>query len=168
VDDDDNRDAGQVLVGPTKWKEIVRGTTVALAIAAAWQTTNPKGAGPGNLVRVRDGDSEWAGHGCAADLINGTDMSLCAASYMWQTQFVILIVKTTIEVARNAERPFAQVDSDQPALSETDGSGPVIMSINREFAEAVAAGLAALRTLLAEVESQHFEVLDKAIEKGAA
>jgi hypothetical protein len=168
VDDDDSRDAGQVLVGPTKWKEIVRGTAVALAIAAAWQTTSPKGARPGNLVRLREGDSDWAGHGCAADLINGNDMTLCAASYMWQTQFVILIVKTTIEVARYAERPFAQVETDQPALSETDGSGPVIMSINREFAEAVAVGIAALRALLAAVETRHFEMLDKAIEKGTA
>lgn len=168
VDDDDNRDAGQVLVGPTKWKEIVRGTAVALAIAAAWQTTSPNSAGPGNLIRMRDGGSDWSGHGCAADLINGIDMSLCAATYMWQTQFVILIVKTTIEVARNAERPFAQIETDQPALSETEGSGPVIMSINREFSDAMAAGLAALRALLATVEARHFEALDKAIMKGAA
>lgn len=169
VDDSENRDAAQVLVGPTKWKEIIRGTAVSLAIAAAWQTTSPKGAGPGNLTRVRDGDSAWSGHGCAADLINGNDMALCAASYMWQTQFVILIVKGTIEVARSAERAFAQVDSDQPTLSETDGAGPVIMSINRDFSNAVAAGLDALRDLLAAVEARHFEVLDRAIEKvGAA
>ena len=168
VDDDDNRDAGQVLVGPTKWKEIARGTAVALAIAAAWQTTSPKSTGPGNLVRMRDGDSDWSGHGCAADLINGSDMSLCAATYMWQTQFVLLIVKGTIEVARSAERPFAQVDTDQPALSNTEGSGPVIMSINREFSEAVALGLVELRALLAAVETRHFEALDKAIMKGAA
>jgi hypothetical protein len=168
VADDDNRDAAQVLVGPTKWKEIVRGTTVALAIAAAWQTTSPKGGGPGNLVRQRDGDSAWTGHGCAADLINGSEMSLCAASYMWQTQFVILIVKGTIEVARIAERAFAQIDSDQPALSDTDGAGPVIMSINREFCDAVATGLAELRALLIAVEARHFEVLDRAIVKEGA
>lgn len=168
VDDDDSRGAAQVLVGPTKWKEIVRGTTVALAIAAAWQTTSPKGAGPGNLVRQRDGDSAWTGHGCAANLINGSDMSLCAASYVWQTQFVILIVKGTIEVARIAERAFAQIETDQPALSDTVGAGPVIMSINREFSDSVAAGLAELRALLAVVEARHFAVLDKAILKGDA
>ena len=168
VDNEDSRDAAQVLVGPTKWKEIVRGTTVALAIAAAWKTTSPKGAGPGNLVRERNGDSAWAGHGCAADLINGRDMSLCAASYMWQTQFVILTVRGTIEVARVAERAFAQIESDQPALSDTDGGGPVIMSINRDFSDAVAAGLTESRAFLAAVEARHFEILDKAIEKGAA
>ena len=168
VDDDDNRAAGQVLVGPIKWKEIVRGTAVALAIAAAWQTTSPKSAGPGNLVRLRNGDSDWVGHGCAADLINGNDMSLCAATYMWRTQFVILIVKATIEVARSAARPFAQIETDQPALSETDGSGPVIMSINREFSEAVEAGLAELRALLVAIETRHYEALGKAIKKDAA
>lgn len=168
VDDDDNRDAAQVLVGPTKFAAILRGTTVALAIAAAWQATSPMSIGPGNLVRLRHGESDWAGHGCAADLINGRDMTLCAASYMWRTQFVVLIVKGTIEVARIAERPFAQIETAQPALSETGGSGPVIMSISSDFSEAVAAGLAQLRTLLSAVEAQHFEALDKAIVKGGA
>lgn len=167
VDNDEDRDVAQVLVGPTKWKEIIRGTTVALAIASAWNTTSPKGGGPGNLVREREGDAAWMGHGCAADLINGSDMSLCAASYMWQTQFVILIVKGTIEVARSAERAFAQIESDQPALSDPDGGGPVIMSINREFTDAVAGGLVELRALLAAVEARHFEALDKAIVKGS-
>jgi len=168
VDEDDHRDAAQILVGPSKWPVILRGTAVALAIAAAWDATSPKSARPGNLVRLRDGDSEWAGHGCAADMINGDEMSLCAASFMWQTQFVILVVKTAIEVSRIAERPFAQIDTDQPGLSDTGGSGPVIMSISRDFIDAAAAGLAELRTLLAAVEARHFEALEKKIMKGAA
>ncbi len=168
VDDGENRDVGQVLVGPVKLKEIMRGTAVALAIAAAWKATSPKSAGPGNLVRLRDGDREWVGHGCAADLIDGRDMSLCAATYMWKTHFVILVVKGTIEVRWSAERPFAQVETDQPALSDTEGSGPVIMSIDREFSEAVAAGLAELRALLVAGEARHFEALEKTIVKGDA
>ncbi|MER9483259.1 hypothetical protein NKI74_28455 [Mesorhizobium sp. M0494] len=168
VDDDDNRDAAQILVGPNKWAVILRGTAVALAIAAAWEATSPKGIRPGNLVRLRNGDSAWAGHGCAADMINGDEMSLCAASFMWQTQFVILVVKSAIEVSRIAERPFARVDTDQPGLSETAGSGPVIMSISRDFIDAVAAGLVELRALLAAVEARHFEALEKTIVKGAA
>ncbi|MFS8036696.1 ABC-three component system protein [Xanthobacter sp. AM11] len=168
VDDDDHRDAAQILVGPSKWPVILRGTAVALAIAAAWDATSPKSARPGNLVRLRDGDSAWAGHGCAADMINGDEMSLCAASFMWQTQFVILVVKSAIEVSQIAERPFAQIDTDQPGLSDTDGSGPVIMSISRDFIDATAAGLAELRTLLAAVEARHFEALEKTIMKGAA
>ncbi len=168
VDEDEHRDAAQILVGPSKWPVILRGTAVALAIAAAWDATSPKSARPGNLVRLRDGDSEWAGHGCAADMINGDEMSLCAASFMWQTQFVILVVKSAIEVSRIAERPFAQVDTDQPGLSDTDGSGPVIMSISRDFIDAAAAGLAELRALLATVEARHFEALEKTIMKGAA
>lgn len=168
VDEDDHRDAAQVLVGPSKWPVILRGTAVALAIAATWDATSPKSTRPGNLVRLRDGDSEWAGHGCAADMINGDEMSLCAASFMWQTQFVILVVRSAIEVSRIAERPFAQIDTDQPGLSDTDGSGPVIMSISRDFIEAAAEGLAELRALLAAVEARHFEALEKTIMKGAA
>ena len=168
VDEDDHRDAAQILVGPRKLPVILRGTAVALAIAAAWDTTSPKGARPGNLVRLRDGEGEWAGHGCAADMINGDEMSLCAASFMWQTQFVILVVKSAIEVSRIAERPFAQIDTDQPGLNDTDGSGPVIMSISRDFIDAAAASLTELRALLATVEARHFEALEKTIMKGAA
>lgn len=166
ADDQDNLDAAQVLVGPTKCGPIARGTAVALAIAAAWKTTIPKRDGPGNLVRQRDADSIWTGHGCVADMINGKDMSLHAGSYMWQTQFVILIVKGAIEVSRRAEQPFAQVATEQPSLSDTSGSGPVIMSISRDFSSAVEAGIDALRTLLTAVEARHFELLDKAIVKG--
>ena len=168
IDDENERDAAQVLVGPMKWIGIVRGTAVALAIAAAWQTTAPKGNGPGNLIRERPGATAWVGHGCAADLINGDDMSLCAASYMWQTQFVILTVKGTVEVARLANRPFTQIDTDQPSFSETDGSGPVMMWISREFTDAAATGLAEVTALLATVEARHFEELNNAIEKGIA
>lgn len=168
VDEDDHLDAAQILVGPSKWAAILRGTAVALAIAAAWDATSPKSARPGNLLRLRDRDSEWTGHGCAADMINGDEMSLCAASFMWQTQFVILVVKSAIEVRRSAERPFAKIDTDQPGLSDTDGSGPVIMSISRDFIEAAAAGLAELRALLEAVETRHFEALEKKIMKGVA
>jgi hypothetical protein len=166
VDEKDSLAAAQVLVGPAKWSAIVRGTAVALAVAAAWQTTAPKSAGPGNLVRLRSDGGAWVGHGCAADMINGNDMSLCAVSYMWKTQFVILVVKGAIEVSRRLEQPFAQIDTDQPKLSDTDGSGPVIMSISRDFSDAVATGLDALRELLAAVETRHFEALEKAIVKG--
>ncbi|WP_455153815.1 ABC-three component system protein [Brucella anthropi] len=78
------------------------------------------------------------------------------------------MVKSAIEVSRIAERPFAQIDTDQPGLSDTDGSGPVIMSISRDFIDAAAAGLAELRALLAAVEARHFEALEKTIMKGAA
>lgn len=165
-DGEDSADAAQVLVGPTKLSAIVRGTAVALAIAAAWQTTTPKSSGPGNLERLRNDDSAWTGHGCAADMINGDDMSLCAGSYMWQTQFVILVVKGTIEISRQAEEPFAQINTDQPSLSDTCGAGPVIMSISRDFSIAVFAGINSLRALLAAVEARHFETLEKAIQKG--
>jgi hypothetical protein len=166
VNEKDNFDASQVLVGPTKCSAIARGSAVALAIAAAWQTTVPKKDGPGNLVRQRNENSIWTGHGCAADMIDGNDMSLYAGSYMWQTQFVILVVKGAIEVSRHAEQPFNQVATDQPALSDTSGSGPVIMSISRDFSQAVGAGIDALRTLLAAVEARHFEALENAIVKG--
>lgn len=165
VDNDDDRDTAQILVGPTKFAGIVRGTAVSLAIAAAWQTTGPKGGRPGNLFRRRGAASEWAGHGCAADLIDGNAMSLCAASYMWRTQFVILTVPGAVEVARRAERAFAQVETQQPSLSETDGSGPVMMWISQEFKDAVAAGAGPLAALLTTIEARHFAALESAILK---
>jgi hypothetical protein len=168
VDEEDSFDAAQVLVGPSKLSAIVRGTAVALAIAAAWQTTAPKGARPGNLVRARNPDIAWTGHGCAADMINGMDMSLCAGSYMWRTQFVILVVKGAIELGQGAEQAFAHVDVEQPGLSDTAGSGPVIMSISRSFSDAVVVGIDALRALLVDIETRHFETLEQSIVKGGA
>lgn len=165
VDDADDLDVAQILVGPTKLPAIVRGTAVSLAIATAWQTTGPKGGRPGNLFRRRGAAIVWAGHGCAADLIDGSPMSLCAASYMWRTQFVILTVPGTVEVARSAERAFAQVETQQPSLSETDGSGPVMMWISQEFKDAVAAGTEPVATLLAAIEARHFAALEGAILK---
>lgn len=62
---------------------------------------------------------------------------------------------------------FAQVETQQPSLSETDGSGPVMMWISREFIDAMAAGTDQLAALLATIEARHFSSLERAIVKGA-
>ncbi|MGY4343287.1 ABC-three component system protein [Bradyrhizobium sp. LM2.9] len=80
---------------------------------------------------------------------------------------MILSVQGAIEVARIAERAFALVETQQPSLSETDGSGPVMMWISREFIDAVAAGTDQLAALLATIEARHFSSLERAIVKGA-
>ena len=92
-------------------------------------------------------------------------MPLCAGSFMWQTNFIILSVKGSIELATRAEAAFAQVESGQPAFTETAGSGPVMMWISPEFSEAVEAGATALAGMLADVENQHFMRLTNAIQK---
>lgn len=165
IDDDDELDAAQVLVGPNKLSTIIRGTAVSLAIAASWQVTKPKHSRPGNLRRERVGAPEWSGHICAADRINGKAMPLCAGSYMWQTDFVILNVEGTIEVSQRAETTFAQIDSDQPAFNETRGSGPVLMWISAAFSEAVEAGATALAAMLVDVEDRHAARLNSTIQK---
>jgi len=165
IDDENDSDIALVLVGPKKLPAIIRGTVVSLAIASSWQTTAPKRIRPGNLHRERNGTTEWAGHGCAADMINGKAMSLCSGSYMWQTNFVILSVTGALEVAERAEIPFSQVEVDQPAFTESAGCGPVVMWISSAFTNAVATGANALAALLADIESQHFTRLTTAILK---
>ncbi|OOG70027.1 hypothetical protein B0E45_14595 [Sinorhizobium sp. A49] len=165
TDEDDDLDAAQVLVGPNKLPAIICGTAVSLAIASSWEATAPNSTRPGNLRRRRGGATEWTGHGCAADLINGKAMPLCAGSFMWQTNFVILTVQGTIELAKRAEIPFAQVESGQPAFTETDGSGPVVMWISAAFSNAVETGADALSATLADVENRHFARLTAAIQK---
>jgi len=167
VDDDHEREAAQILVGPEKLAAIVRGTAVALAIAAAWQSTSPKGARPGNLFRTRPGEEEWSGHSCAADRIAGDAMALCASAYMWQTNFVILSVQGTIELAVKAQQTFAKVATGQPSLDEITGAGPILIWISLGFKQAAEQGLPALIALLAEIEKQHFDRLESAIEKVA-
>lgn len=166
--DDEGLDAAKVLVGPRKLQEIICGTVVSLAIASSWQMTSPAGVRPGNLRRQRHEAPEWSGHGCAADLINRKSLALCAGTYMWQTNFVILTVKGLIELSRAAESQFTHTDSGQPVFTETDGSGPVVMWISPDFSVAAEAGAVAFATMLFEVESRHFSKLSTAIEKAGA
>lgn len=166
--DDEDLDAAKVLVGPRKLQEIIRGTAVSLAIAASWQLTSPAGTRPGNLRRQRHEAPEWSGHGCAANLINRKALALCAGTYMWQTNFVILAVEGLIELSKAAESQFTHTDSGQPAFSETDGSGPVVMWITQEFSDAAEAGAAEFAAMLAKVETRHFSKLASAIERAGA
>ncbi len=94
-------------------------------------------------------------------------MALCASGYMWQTNFVILSVQGTIELAVKAQQTFANVATGQPSLDEITGAGPILIWISLGFKQAAEQGLAALIALLAEIEKQHFDRLESAIEKGA-
>ncbi|GAB2863292.1 hypothetical protein GCM10027277_34950 [Pseudoduganella ginsengisoli] len=162
--DDDG--AAQVLVGPEKLPQIIRGTVVSLAIASAWTATEPKNERPGNLRRDLGENAVWAGHSCAADLINGKSILLQAGTFMWQTDFVILAVEGTVEITRSAETAFAQANVDQPSFSEPFGCEPLVLSISVAFSRAVEAGTAALIGMLGEVEARRFDRLNNAIERG--
>ena len=165
IEDDDDPDVAQVLVGPNKLKSIILGTAVSLAIASSWRATVPKNIGPGNLRRQQIGAPEESGHICAADMLNSKKMSMLAGSYMWQTNFVILTVEGLIELAERAEKPFAETDSQQPSFTETIGSGPVLMWISPEFSNALERGVAALATMLADTAARHLTPLTNAIQK---
>ncbi|MDO8405169.1 MAG: hypothetical protein Q7T27_16905 [Pseudomonas sp.] len=164
LDDDDSIELAHVLVGPAKLTSLVRGTTVALAIAAAWETLAPCDLAPGNLLRSRAGATSWTGHTCAADQVDGVAMSLCAARYMWQTQFVILSVRGSIDLAMRAEEAFSSTDQQQPNFTESFGSGQIIMSIDAALTKALETGPAELALLLDGIERAHFAQLIQKIE----
>ena len=163
LDDDGSIETAHVLVGPAKLTPLIRGTAVALAIATGWQTTAPHLNRPGNLLRQRDNATTWSGHSCAADQIDGKAMSLAAASFMWRTQFVILSVRGSVDLASQAEERFSITKSDQPGISDPAGAGQILMSIDAAFIAAAEAGPAALVGLLERVERTHFERLEAAI-----
>lgn len=163
-DDEPNREAAQVLVGPKKLASIIRGTAVSLAIASCWQSTNPKGERPGNLGRGLNDQTVWSGHGCAAERINGTATPLCAGNFMWETNFVILTVQGAIDISRQAEATFSQTEGAQPTFTESKGSGPILMWISNRFSVAVELGNDALTRLLQTEEAEHFARLASAIE----
>lgn len=159
-----DHDAAQVLVGPKKLLEIIRGVAVSLTIASSWKDTVPRDARPGNLRRELNGTTEWSGHSFADIRINGKPTLLLAGSFMWQTDFVILAVDGAIEVAQGAEGTFRQDVHKQPAFNEPFGHEPVVMSINAAFSQAVEAGADALAKLLAKVEAQRLVRWNKALD----
>jgi hypothetical protein len=167
-DCDISNEAAGVLVGPERLDSLVRGTAVALMIAAAWDATAPHGARPGNLLRSRNG-GDWRGHGCGADMIDGIPIAHRAADFMWQTEFVILSVQSSLEAAVKAEEAFGTTEpgpAEQPGLDETRGTGLMIMTIDTAFRMAVGSGRDALRTLLETNEARHFADLNRAIIPG--
>ncbi|CAB3725550.1 hypothetical protein LMG22037_05131 [Paraburkholderia phenoliruptrix] len=163
-DDDESVEFARVLVGPAKLVSLVRGTTVALAIAAGWQTIAPHNARPGNLRRAREGVVAWTGHSCAADQIDGLALSLCAASFMWKTDFVILSVRGSVDLAERAERSFDMTEEGQPGLDDSGGSGQIVMSIDATLTAAIGAGANQLAQFLENTERIHIDNMRRSIE----
>jgi hypothetical protein len=165
-DDDARQDEARVLVGPHKLPHITRAIAAALAIAAAWPNTTPKGQRPGNLSRATAAGAPWHGHTCAADLISREPTAIAATNYMWRTHFVVLSqLDTPLSVVTLAQSGFAEVDEQQPSLSQPGGGG-LFLTLDASFRAAAAASLAALTALLGEVETQHFTRLSAAVVQG--
>ena len=154
----------QVLCGPRKLKSLVRATAAALAIATAWQATEPSEAEPGNLAQNL-GEGARFGHTCAASMIDGTVTALAAARYMWRTHFVVLPMEhSSIRTVFAAEQPLNAREDVIPTLQEADEPAAVILTLDERFMAAAEGGLASIADLLAETEAGHFRDLRLAIE----
>jgi hypothetical protein len=92
-------------------------------------------------------------------------MPVCAGTFMWQTNFVILSVRGSLTLAAVAQEAFSIVEAEQPRLSQPDGSGQITMTIDADFMAAADTGPAAIHELLKRVEERHFRKLEKAIVK---
>jgi hypothetical protein len=166
AEDDDQQDEARVLIGPRKLPLIERATAAALAVAAAWPETTPRGERPGNLSRAPAAREPWQGHACAADLICREPTAIAAASFVWRTHFVILSqLNTPLAVATQAVAGLADIDEVQPSLAQTNGTGGIILTLDAAFRSAAANNLAALSALLGGIEADHFATLGAAIVK---
>jgi hypothetical protein len=162
LDSDDSLDAANVLVGPVTLDALIRGTAVACMIASDWQATTPHGARPGNLMRQRAA-GDWRGHSCGASRIDGKPLALCAIEFVWQTEFVILSLQGSLKVATEAEEAFSALDPTQPPLTDTAGTGQLILTIDDALRDAAKAGPVALHALLEAAEAGHFASRRRAI-----
>lgn len=165
-DDDERQDEARVLVGPCKLNPIIRAVGAALAIAAVWPETSPRGDRPGNLLRnLATGDSH-RGHACAAELIDREPTAIAAAAFMWRTDFIVLSqVNTPIGLAARAEAGIGEVEHDQPGIADRMGAGGVVVTLDEAFRKAAEIGIVELETLLNTVEANHFSQLAAAIER---
>jgi hypothetical protein len=165
-DDDDRIDEARVVVGPRKLPMVVRATAAALAVAAAWPDTAPRGERPGNLLRPMAGGSSWNGHACAADLIRREPTAIAAATFIWRTHFVVLSqLSTPLIIGTRAAAGLGDIYVAQPSLAETDGSQRIILTLDAGFRTAAETSLPALTALLASIEADHFLRLRAAIEE---
>ena len=165
-DDDDRIDEARVVVGPRKLPMVVRATAAALAVAAAWQDTAPRGERPGNLLRPMAAGDPWHGHACAAELIRREPTAIAAASFIWRTHFVVLSqLSTPLIIGTRAAAGLADIDVGQPSLAETDGAQRIILTLDAGFRVAAETSLPALIALLTSVEADHFLRLRAAVEE---
>lgn len=167
-DDDDRIDEARVVVGPRKLLMVVRATAAALAVAAAWPNTAPRGERPGNLLRPMAAGDPWQGHACAAELIRREPTAIAAADFIWRTHFVVLSqLSTPLIIGTRAAAGLAHIDVGQPSLAETDGAQRIILTLDAGFRAAAETSLPALTALLASVEADHFMRLRAAVEETA-
>jgi hypothetical protein len=162
LDSDADIDVASVLVGPNNLDVLIRGTAVACMIASTWAPTAPHGVRPGNLRRSRAA-GDWHGHSCVASMIDGRSLAVCAVDFMWQTEFVILAMPGSLQVASEAEVAFSFTDPAQPSLSNPAGAGQLFMTIDNDLLAAAKAGPAELAALLERIEQRHFEDRKRAI-----
>jgi hypothetical protein len=159
-DDDDRIDEARVLVGRRKLPMLLRATTAALAVAAAWGKISPRGERPGNLSRAFAARETWHGHVCAADMIQYEPTAIGAASFIWRTHFVVLSqLNAPVTLAARSNAGLADVETVQPSITETDGTQKIILTLDAGFRSAAETGLEELRQLLASIEVEHFRKL---------
>lgn len=165
-DDDARQEEARVLVGPHKLPHIARAVAAALAIAAAWPDTGPRAQRPGNLSRTLPVGAPWQGHACAAELISREPAAIAAASHMWRTHFVVLSqINTPLSVVALAQTGLADVDQEQPSLDQPGGGG-MFLTLDAAFRAAAEASLAAVTSLLSDIEVSHFQRLSAAVIAG--
>ncbi len=151
----------QTLVGPRKKKLLIRATTAALAVAAGWAGTTPHPDEPGNLARSAEaqnakGAQNRTGHVCAAERVDGQELSMMAAGLLWRTDFVLLpMVSSPVAVAFRAEEPFTMVDDEEGDFTGRGATPSLMLTVDPGFKAAVKASLADVAQWLQRAEAAH-------------
>lgn len=153
----------RILLGPLKIDRLIRGTMIAVMIAAGWTQLNPVGVAPGNLALDR-ATGPWSGHACGADMIDGRPLAVKAAQHVWRTHFVVLpMMDTPVEVARTAEDSLTDVGGGLTTLVDP-GQPNFFLAVDSGFRTAAEQGLDALADYLGDVEDAHFQKLRDTVE----
>lgn len=158
--------AAAVVVGPKRYKHILKTTVAALAVASAWQKMSPADAIPGNLRRVRSSGEMNSGFACAADRIAGQVVAEACATFDWATDFVLLpLQSSSLVMEYSAQAALDRTEGDQPLITEISFPPRILLSADREFLSALRAGHPQLEAFLQKKESQVFQRLTIAIER---
>jgi hypothetical protein len=161
-----NGGSAAIIVGPRRYKQILKTTVAALAVACVWDEMSPSDAVPGNLSQQKSIDELKSGFACAADRIDNKAVMEVCMGYDWATDFVLLPLQMgSLLVEEFAQTGLDRTGDGQPLMNEISIPARILISADQNFTAALRQGRSQLKALLLKKEVETYKRLKLDIEE---